>query len=98
MPQVMRERDPLREIFIQTERARDVPRKARHLHRVRQPRAIMISGAVQENLRLVFKTPERSGMNDAIAVALEVSAPLGWRFFVAASACVGAELRVRSQG
>src|SRR5438270_10058628 len=39
---------------------------------MRKPRPQMVTGAVQENLRLVLKTPKRTRMNDPRTVALKL--------------------------
>jgi hypothetical protein len=39
---------------------------------MRQSRPQMIAGAVKEDLRLIFQTPKRSGVNDPGAIALEL--------------------------
>src|SRR3981081_1637866 len=41
---------------------------------MRQTRAEMIAGAIQENLGLVFQAPKRPRMNNARAIALKFSA------------------------
>src|SRR6266478_1277147 len=41
-----------------------------------QPRPKMVAGAVQENLRLVFKPAKRARVNDASAVTLKLG-PIG---------------------
>ena len=71
MPQVVRERNRLGQVFIQPERARDSAADRCHLDRVGQTRPQMIAGAVQENLRLVFQAAESAGMNDPGPVALK---------------------------
>ena len=57
----------------------------------------MVAGAVEEYLGLVLQPAKGAGMDDAIAVALEVSTPL--RRFLAVFAATGsvAELCVRRQ-
>src|SRR5436190_12916168 len=97
MAQVMRERDGFGEILVQPQGARDVPRNARDLDGVGEPRAQMVAGAVEKNLCLVFQPAEGARMNDAVAVALEMRAPLGRLFLVFAPARLGAELRVRRE-
>src|ERR1019366_8007826 len=65
----------------------------RGFNRVCEPRAQMIAGAVEENLRLVFEPAERARVDDAVAVALELRAPDGRGFLELPSACGVAELR-----
>ena len=64
-------------------------------HRVREPRAQMVAGAVEENLRLVFQPAKGARVDDAVAVALVFACASR----AAASGCfapagVAAELRV----
>jgi hypothetical protein len=74
MPKVVRQRDALREIFIQSQRTSDAAADARDLHRMREPRAKMVARAIEEDLRLVFQTAERAAVDDPVAVALEIGA------------------------
>src|SRR4030081_820146 len=65
---------------------------------MRQPRPQMIAGAVQENLRLVFKPPKRARVNDTSTVALEfgpIDVALAW---ILSAARVAGFLRERSEG
>src|ERR1700761_7703138 len=57
----------------------------------------MIAGAIEEDLRFVFKAAESARMNDAVAVALEIGAPKRRGFFVNAAATFGAKLGVGSE-
>jgi hypothetical protein len=59
------------EVFIQTQSHGGGARQLRHLNRVRQPVAEMNRVAFTENLSLVFQTPERPAVDDAIPVALK---------------------------
>jgi hypothetical protein len=54
----------------------------------------MIACSVEKDLRLVFQSSERAGMNDAIAVALIMGPPLGRFFRISATPGIGAELSV----
>ncbi len=65
------QRDRLGEILVEAECARERPRDAGNLNRVRHPRAIMITRAVEEDLRLVFEAAEGAAVDDAVAVTLE---------------------------
>ena len=51
-------------------------RDLRHFDRVGDPRAEQVAFVIDEHLRLVGQPPERAGMDDAIAVALEFAAIL----------------------
>src|SRR5688572_17513638 len=94
---IVGESDGLGEIFIEPQRPRDVPGNACDLNRVRETRAEMIARAVQEDLRLVLKPAKPARVNDAVAIALVLRAPLWRRFLVLSPTCLGAELRVRSK-
>src|SRR5262245_7396030 len=82
MPQVVRERDCLRQILVQPQRARDGAANRRHLDRMCQARAQVVAGAVEKNLRLVFQAAERARMNDARTIALKFGAIGVTRFTV----------------
>jgi hypothetical protein len=56
-------------------------------NRVREPRAQMVAGAVEKNLRLVFEPAEGARMDDAVAVALVMGAPFGRGFRICVRAC-----------
>src|SRR5207244_11971602 len=63
-----------------------------------QPRAQMIAGAVQENLRLIFEPAKCTRMNDAGTVALKLR-PRGMALFgIFSSARLAALLRERRDG
>ena len=74
MAEVVRERDRLGEVLVEAERAGEGPRDAGDLHRVGHAGAVMIAGAIEENLRLVLEAAEGAAVDDAVAVALEVEA------------------------
>jgi hypothetical protein len=46
----------------------------RDFQAVREPRAKQVAFVINEDLRLVFETAERRGVNDPIAIALEFGA------------------------
>src|SRR4029077_13265416 len=63
-----------------------------------QPRAQMIAGAVQENLRLIFEPAKCTRMNDAGPVALKLR-PIGMALFgIFSSARLARLLRERREG
>src|ERR1019366_1849043 len=64
---------------------------------MREPRAQMVAGTIEENLRLVFEPAEGARVDDTVAVALLMCAPFGRSFFVFAAAGVTAELCVRRE-
>src|SRR5215469_6163078 len=94
MSQVMRQRNGFGKIFVQLERTGDIPRNGRDFHRMCQACAEMVAGAVKKDLRFIFEPAEGARMDDAVAVALVLCAPLGRWFLVFAPAGIGAELRI----
>jgi hypothetical protein len=98
MTEVVSEGDGFGKVFVKLERAGNVARDARNFHRVGQPRAQVIAGAVEENLRLVFEAAKCARVNDAIPITLVLGAPLGRRFNEFSTARVATELRVRREG
>ena len=58
MPEVVRERDGFGQVFIQPERAGDRAADRGDLDGVREPRAQVVAGAVEKDLRLVLEPPE----------------------------------------
>ena len=71
MAEVVRERQRLRQILVEAERAGDRAGDLRDLERMGQPRAEMVALVVDEDLRLVLQPPKGVGVDDAVAVALE---------------------------
>src|SRR6266576_7369530 len=74
MTSIVSKRNCFRQILIQPQRTRDGAADRRHLDRMRQARAQMVAGAVEKNLRLVFKTAKRARMDDAGAIPLKFGA------------------------
>src|SRR4051812_34908110 len=91
----MSECNRFREVLIQSQRPRNVPGDADDFDGVRQSCPQMIATAIEENLRLVFEPAESARVDDAVAVALIVRAPLRRLFLEFAATCCVAELRVR---
>jgi hypothetical protein len=85
MAEVMGEGDGFGEIFVEAEGASDVAGDGGDLDGVSQARAEVIPSAVKEDLGFVFEAAECAGMNDAVAVALVVGAPVWRRFGVLAA-------------
>lgn len=98
VPEVVRERDGLREVLVQPEAPGDRPRDARHLDRVGETVPQMVAGRAQEDLRLVFEPPERLAVQDAVAVALELGPVRMGRFGVTAPAKRSGVNGVRREG
>ena len=86
MSQVVSETDRLGERLIQPERECDRARDLRHLDRVRDACAVQVALVVDEHLGLVDEAAESVGVDDAIAVALELAAKLRLRLGVVPSA------------
>ena len=74
MADVVRQRQSLGQIVIQSKKGSYRSRHLRHFHRVGQTVTEMVRDPGREDLGLVFQTAKRSGMHDAIAVSLEVIA------------------------
>ena len=77
---VVREGDSLGEVFVDSKGAGDVAGDGGHFHRVREARAQVLTATAEEDLRFVFQPPKRTGVDDAVAVALKPCAPLGRPF------------------
>ena len=71
MPQVMAERDGLRQVLVEPERAGYAARYLRNLKGMGEPRAEMIAFGGQEHLGFVRQAAEALAMQDLIAIALE---------------------------
>src|ERR1051325_748924 len=97
MPEVVSKRDGLGEIRVEPERLGDIARDGGDFDGVGKPGAEMVAGAVEEDLGFVFEPAEGARMDDAVAIALVLSAPFGGRFDMFASARIAAELRVRRE-
>jgi hypothetical protein len=70
VPEVVREAGRLSQVLVQAECPRDRPRDLRHLHRVRQARAIVVALRRDEDLGLVLQAAERLAVDDPVPVAL----------------------------
>ena len=77
--EVVTEPDRLGEVLVQPERPRDVARDAAGLERVGEAGAVVVALGGDEHLGLVLEPPERLGVDDPVAVALERRAVLGVR-------------------
>ena len=73
MPDVVTERNRLRQIFVEAKSSRDRAGDLRHFQTVRHARTVVIARD-DVNLRLALQTPERLRVQDAVAVALKVRA------------------------
>src|SRR6478609_7904901 len=68
MAQIVGKRDCFCQIFVQPQRTRDGAANRRHLDRMRQARAQMVAGAVEQNMRFVLQAAKRARMNAARSV------------------------------
>ena len=81
MAEVVRKRNGFGEVGVQPQCAGDVARDGGYFNRVGEPRAQVVAGAIEKHLRLVFQPAKGARVNDAVAVALIMRAPLGRRFW-----------------
>src|SRR5215208_7432209 len=88
--QVVTEADRLREVLVESQGARDVPRYPARLERVCEPCAVVVALRRDEYLGLVLQAPKRLGMHDPVTVALEGSAMVRVRLALLAHGGVGA--------
>src|SRR5690606_26109548 len=77
MAEVVGERDRLDQVLVQPQAARDRAGDLGHLDRMRQAGAEEIALVVDEDLGLVLEPAKGRGMNDPVAIALEIAAPAG---------------------
>ena len=80
MSEIVRQRQGLAQILIETKRAANRTRDLRNFEAMGQASPEEIALVIDENLGLVFEPAERGGMNDPVAVALEGTAGLAFRF------------------
>ena len=71
---VVTERDRLGEVLVEAERPCDRARDLRDFERMGEARAVVVALGGDKDLRLVFETAERLGVDDAVAVADELGA------------------------
>ena len=74
MAQVVGQADRLGEALVESEHFGDGPPDLGDLDAVREARAVVVVDAGREDLRLALQTPERRGVDDPVAVPLEVGA------------------------
>ena len=82
MPQIMRQRKCFGQVFVNFQFTRNRAADLRHLKRMRQPRAVIITHMRHENLCLVLQPPKRAAMQHAVAVALKRGARFALAFTV----------------
>src|SRR5437773_2690535 len=66
--EIVAERDGFGQLLVQPQHLGDRPRDLRDLERMRQPRAVVIAGRREEDLRLVLQPAKRLAVDDAIAI------------------------------
>ena len=71
---VMRQTQRLGQILVQSQRARDHPADLRHFQAVSEPDPVMIAIGRHKHLSLVAQPAKGDGMNDPVAVTLELAA------------------------
>ena len=74
MAEVVRERQRLGKVLVEPEGAGQRPGDLAHLDGVGQPGPEMVALVIDEDLRLVLEPAEGGGMDDPVAVALELAA------------------------
>src|SRR6185503_15496760 len=71
MTEIVCERQGLRQVLIEAKRACKRAGNLDDFQSVRQPRSVMITFVIDEDLRLVGKPPEGGGMDDPVTVPPE---------------------------
>src|SRR5688572_19031812 len=94
MAEVMGECDRLGEVFVEPESACDGAADGCDLDGVREARAKVIAGTVEENLGFVFEAAECLRVDDSRTVTLVFRPMRMWRFGMFASGGLGGSLRV----
>ena len=97
MSQIMCETDRLHEILVAAQSPRQGAADLGNFQRVGEAGAEVIAFVVDEDLRLVFEASESCGVQDAVAVALERGAVLGFVIQVGASLRVAAPHPIRGE-
>jgi len=80
MPQIVPERDRLRQIFVQGKTPRERTGDLAHVERMRQSGHVVIAVGRKEYLRLILQTQERLGIYDPVPVPLKLGAHRAGRF------------------
>ncbi len=70
--QVVTERDGFRQVFVEVERAGDGAGNLGHFQRVRQSSDVVVAYGRDEDVGLVLQPSKRLGVDDPVAVALEL--------------------------
>src|SRR5436853_7156453 len=86
MSDVVNQGERLDQIGIQSQCRSNSARDLCDFYRVGKPVAKVIGTAIGENLRFIFETPKRAGMDNPIAIALKVRSVRMLWLWIAASA------------
>src|SRR5690606_5695999 len=89
VPEIMDERDRLRQVLVAAQRPRQGASNLRDLDRMSQSLAKVVALVRNEDLRLVLQPPEGGRMDDAVAVALEGCPRRAFRLVIEAAAAPG---------
>ena len=95
--EVVREADGLDEVLIEPHGARHGSGNLRDLEGVSQTRSVEITFVIDEDLGLVDEAAKCRGVDDAVAIALELAAISRGIFRVAAAPGIGRAYGVRSE-
>jgi hypothetical protein len=87
--EIVRKRERLGEVLIETKHARQRPRNLGDFERVGEPCPVVIAFVKNEDLRLVLETAEGGRVDDAVAVATERTATFAGRLRMQAPAASG---------
>jgi len=71
VPQVVRQRDRLHQVLMQTQGPRQRTRQLRDLQRMGHAGAKQVALVVQKDLGFIDQAAKRGGMHDAVSVALK---------------------------
>jgi hypothetical protein len=93
MAEVMGQRHGLRQVLVETQRAGHGAGHLRHLQRMGQAGAEIVALMLHEDLRLVLEPPERGGVDDPVAVALEGRAEQAFLLRHTAATALGRDRR-----
>src|SRR5690606_8424030 len=95
--EIVREAHGLDEILVEAHRPGDRAGDLSHLERMREARAVVVAFVVDEDLGLVDEAAEGRGVDDAVAVALELVAIGGGRLGISPAARFGVVGGVRGE-
>ena len=82
VPEIVSKRDGFGKMIIKTKRTGNRSRDLGGLHRMRQPRSIVVALAIHEDLSFVLESSKGLGMDNAIAIPFETETEVVFRFSV----------------